>query len=154
MRRFQIYGLLAGLVILAAGHAAEPQPEWRPITSERLLHPEPGDWAAYRRSLDVTAFSPLNQINTGNAAQLRPVWSFSMRDAGRWAASPLVVNGLMYVPEGTGRLTAFDAATGDVLWVHERQFPKDISISQGYDRARGVSAYGNTIIWGTADSYL
>ena len=77
-----------------------------------------------------------------------------MRDSGRWAATPLVVNGFMYIPEGTGRLTAFDAATGDVVWVHERSFPKDISISQAYGRARGVAVHGDFIIWGTADSYL
>jgi alcohol dehydrogenase (cytochrome c) len=127
---------------------------WRTVTSERLARPEPGDWASYRRSDDATAFSPLDQITQENVAQLRPIWSFSMRDSGRWAATPLVVNGLMYIAEGTGRLTAFDAATGDVVWVHERNFPKDISISQAYGRARGVAVYGDLIVWGTADSYM
>jgi alcohol dehydrogenase (cytochrome c) len=151
--RFRLGLVLLGILpnAMAADSAAR---DWPPITSERLRHPEPGDWAAYRRSADVTAFSPLAQIDTTNVAQLRPVWSFSMHDAGRWAAEPLVVNGLLYVAEGTGRLTAFDAETGDVVWVHERQFPKDISISQAYGRARGVAAYGNMIIWGTADAHL
>ncbi len=136
----------------------EPQPAglepWRTVTDARLLHPEPGDWASYRRTNDVNGFSPLAQIDRSNVAQLRAVWSFSMRDAGRWALTPLVVNGLMYVAEGTGRLTAFDAATGDVVWVHDREFPKDISISQAYGRARGVAVHGDNIIWGTANSYL
>jgi alcohol dehydrogenase (cytochrome c) len=147
-------GIAAFCFLTTAVAADAPAVAWPPITSARLLHPEPGDWAAYRRSPDVGAFSPLTQINTSNVGQLRPVWSFSMHDSGRWAAEPLVVNGLMYVAEGTGRLTAFDAATGDVVWVHNRQFPSDISISQAYGRARGVAAYGNTIIWGTADAHL
>ncbi len=130
------------------------QEQWRSVTDQRLFDPEPGDWASYRRTNDVVAFSPLNQITTRNVAALRPVWSFSMRDSGRWAVTPLVANGLMYIAEGTGRLTAFDAATGDVVWVHERQFPADISISQAYGRARGVAIHGDRIIWGTADSYL
>jgi alcohol dehydrogenase (cytochrome c) len=77
-----------------------------------------------------------------------------MRDSRRWLATPIVVNGLMYVPEGSGRVTAFDAVSGDVVWIHDRQFPPDIAISEGYPRARGVSIYRDTLYWGTADSYL
>jgi alcohol dehydrogenase (cytochrome c) len=149
---------LAALAILAAGAAtgsAEPAPSnWRPITAERLRHPEAGDWAAYRRDPAATAYSPLRQIDTTNVGQLRPVWSFSMRDSGRWAAEPLVVNGLLYVVEGSGRLTAFDATSGDIVWAHSRDYPKDISISQAYGRARGVAAWGDMIFWGTADAHL
>lgn len=149
-------GVSSMLCAVAAAPRAEESPvePWRSVTAERLAHPEPGDWASYRRTDDAAAFSPLDQINTQNVFQLRPVWSFAMRDSGRWAATPLVVNGIMYVPEGTGRLTAFDAATGDVIWVHERTFPKDIAISQAYGRARGVAISGDNVIWGTADSYI
>ncbi|MDF0546435.1 PQQ-binding-like beta-propeller repeat protein [Sphingobium sp. H39-3-25] len=160
MRSIRFSGplLALGCTLTAAVAAigAEPQlsEAWRTVTDDRLAHPEAGDWASYRRTNDVTAFSPLDQITAGNVSQLRPIWSFTMRDSGRWAATPLVVNGMMYVAEGSGRLTAFDAATGDVVWVHDRSFPKDISISQAYGRARGVAVYGNLIIWGTADSYL
>jgi alcohol dehydrogenase (cytochrome c) len=129
-------------------------PSWTTIPSERLLKPKPADWMSYRRTYDVTAFSPLDQINRTTVRQLRPVWSYSMRDNRRWLATPIVANGLMYVPEGSGRVTAFDAVSGDVVWIHERRFPPDISISEGYPRTRGVSIYRDTLYWGTADSYL
>ena len=51
------------LLILTTGTAAlgqTDQPEWEPITEERLLNPEDGDWMYYRRSYDVTGFSPLD----------------------------------------------------------------------------------------------
>ena len=50
---------------LAMGSVASAQPavEWESVTEERLLAPEDGDWMSYRRTYDVTGFSPLDQIN-------------------------------------------------------------------------------------------
>ena len=144
-----LFAAMAGAVVVA--QTARP---WTPIAPERLQKPETGDWMSYRRTYDVTAFSPLRQIDRKTVQRLRPVWSFSMRDNRRWLATPIVANGLMYVPEGSGRVTAFDAVSGDVVWIHDRQFPNDIAISEGYARTRGVSVYRDTIYWGTADSYL
>src|SRR5687767_12079262 len=144
-----LFAAIAGAVV-----AAQSSRPWTAIAPERLLKPETGDWMSYRRTYDVTAFSPLRQIDRRTVQRLRPVWSFSMRDNRRWLATPIVANGLMYVPEGSGRVTAFDAVTGDVVWMHDRQFPNDIAVSEGYARTRGVSVYRDTIYWGTADSYL
>jgi alcohol dehydrogenase (cytochrome c) len=60
----------------------------------------------------------------------------------------------MYVVEGSGRVFAFDAASGDAVWIHERQYPEDITVSQAFGRHRGVSIYGDALYWGTADAYL
>ena len=145
------------LLILTIGTAAlgqTDQPEWEPITEERLLNPEDGDWHYYRRTYDVTGFSPLDQINRTNVNDLRLVWAYSMRDNSRWVPTPIVANGLMYVSEGSGRVVAFDVTTGDVAWIHRRNYPEDIGLSQAYNRARGVSVYNDKVYWGTADSYL
>jgi alcohol dehydrogenase (cytochrome c) len=144
------------MLLIAAGltHAQSPGDDFAPITNERLHHPEPGDWISYRRTYDVTAFSPLTEINRRNVDDLRVVWAYTMRDNSRWVVTPIVANGLMYVPEGTGRLVAFDALTGELVWEQTREFPDDISLSEAYRRHRGVSIYGDTIYWGTADSFL
>jgi len=147
------FAMLFGVIACAVALAQSPR-AWTDVTKERLLKPESGDWMSYRRTYDVTAFSPLRQIDRTTVRRLRPVWSFAMRDSRRWLAAPIVANGLMYVPEGSGRVTAFDAVSGDVAWIHERRFPSDISISEGYARTRGVSIYGDMLYWGTADSYL
>ncbi len=145
---------LATLVPTAPGLAQVEAGEWEPVTWERLLDPRDGDWLSYRRTYDVTGFSPLDQINAGNVGDLRLAWAYSMRDNSRWVPGPVVANGLMYVSEGSGRVVALDVAAGDVAWIHERSFPEDIERSQAYPRHRGVAIYEDVVYWGTADSYL
>ena len=147
---------LAGFLLLQAG-AALGQPEqrdWEPVTDERLLNPRDGDWMSFRRTYDVTGFSPLEQINRETVGDLRLVWAYSMRDNSRWVPTPVVANGLMYVAEGSGRITCFDVVSGDVVWQHTRNYPEDIEKSQALNRHRGVSIYGDAIYWGTADAAL
>ncbi|MQA91219.1 MAG: PQQ-binding-like beta-propeller repeat protein [Gemmatimonas sp.] len=129
-------------------------PSWEPVTEGRLLDPQPGDWMSYRRTYDVTGFSPLAQIDRTNVGDLRLVWAYSVMDDTRWVPTPVVANGLMYVSEGGGRVLAFDVESGDVAWIHERNYPEDIRLSQGYMRSRGVSLYGDKVFWGTADAHL
>ncbi|MEE2637298.1 MAG: PQQ-binding-like beta-propeller repeat protein [Acidobacteriota bacterium] len=154
------YTRLLQLCIMGCGLAvgsvaiAQPAEEWQPVTSERLLNPEDGDWMSYRRTYDVTGFSPLDQINRANVDELRLVWAYSMRDGSRWVPTPVVAHGLMYVAEGSGRVTAFEAVTGAVAWMHQRSYPEDIARSQAYNRHRGVSIYNDTVYWGTADAAL
>ena len=127
---------------------------WEPVTDVRLLNPEPGDWLTYRRTFDATGFSPLTEINRDNVDDLRMVWSYAMRDGSRWLATPIIANGIMYIGEGTGRIIALDAVTGELRWSHTRTYPADIALSEANRRFRGVSIYGDTIYWGTADSYV
>jgi alcohol dehydrogenase (cytochrome c) len=149
------YAFLVGATLVLASAPVTAQNDlWEPITNERLHDPEPGDWISYRRTYDVTAFSPLDEIDRRNVDDLRVIWSYSMRDNSRWVATPIVANGLMYVSEGTGRVVAFDALTGELVWTHTRTFPEDIAASEAYRRARGVSIFGDTILWGTADSFV
>ena len=143
--------LLAGTFLVAQSPAGG---QWSPITEERLRTPAEGDWLGYRRTDDVTAFSPLRQIDRSNVAYLRPVWAYSMRDNSRWVATPVVANGMMYVAEGSGRVVAFDVVSGELAWTHQRKFPEDIAISEAYPRHRGVAVFGDKVYWGTADSFL
>jgi len=145
---------LLTLLCAAPAVAQSPGPDWESITAERLRAPEAGDWLGYRRTYDVTGFSPLKQINRRNVDELRPVWAYTMRDNSRWVATPIIANGLMYVAEGSGRVVAFDAVTGELVWTHIRTYPQDIASSEAYPRHRGVSIYGDVIYFGTADSFL
>ncbi|MGD8340540.1 MAG: PQQ-binding-like beta-propeller repeat protein [Gammaproteobacteria bacterium] len=142
----------AGLVVSSVSYSQSG--DFVPITNERLHEPEAGDWIGYRRTYDVTAHSPMTKINRRNVDDLRVVWAYTMRDNSRWVATPIVANGLMYVSEGSGRVVALDAVTGELVWEQTRSFPDDISVSEAARRHRGVSIYGDVIYWGTADSYL
>ena len=149
--------MLCTLVVgaaLALASTVSAQQTWTSITDERLRNPEPGDWMSYRRSWDVNGYSPLTQVNRRNVDDLRVEWAYAMRDNVRWVQTPIVANGLMYMSEGTGRVVALDARTGELVWSHTRNFPDDVGASEAWRRHRGVSIYGDTIYWGTADSYL
>ena len=45
--------------------------DFRPVTDEELVNPDPGDWLMYRRTLDSQGYSPLDQINRENVTDLR-----------------------------------------------------------------------------------
>ena len=116
--------------------------------------PADGDWLGYRRTYDVQAFSPLREINRRTVERLRPVWAYTVRDNSRWVATPIVANGLMYIAEGSGRVLALDAVTGELVWTHVRTYPQDIASSEAYPRHRGVAVYGDVVYFPTADSFL
>ena len=136
---------LLALLCAAAAQAQAPSGEWQSITAERLRAPAAGDWLGYRRTYDVQAFSPLREINRRTVERLRPVWAYTVRDNSRWVATPIVANGLMYVAEGSGRVLALDAVTGELVWTHVRTYPQDIASSEAYPRHRGVAVYGDVV---------
>jgi alcohol dehydrogenase (cytochrome c) len=138
----------------AAAHAQAPDHGWTSISAQRLQAPEAGDWLGYRRTYDVQAFSPLREINRRTVERLRPVWAYTVRDNSRWVATPIVANGLMYIAEGSGRVLALDAVTGELVWTHVRTYPQDIASSEAYPRHRGVAVYGDVVYFPTADSFL
>src|SRR5262245_40721353 len=114
------------LAALCAGslHAQPAGRDWQSISAERLQHPEDGDWLGYRRTYDVQAYSPLREINRRSVERLRPVWAYTVRDNSRWVATPIVANGLMYISEGSGRVIALDAVSGELVWQHIRTYPQ------------------------------
>ena len=46
-----------------------------PVTDAMLQNPAPADWLMWRRTLNSWGYSPLDQINRDNVAQLRMVWT-------------------------------------------------------------------------------
>src|SRR5512137_408846 len=69
------------------------------------------DWPMYRRDYAGTGYSPLAQITSANVARLAQVWTYRLQgdapppSTGRGGpggpnseASPIVVNGVMYLP--------------------------------------------------------
>jgi quinoprotein glucose dehydrogenase len=88
------------------------------------MQPAPGDWPRYARDLQGTRFSPLDQINTGNVAQLQQAWSFRLRPEGGagllGGTVPIVVDGTMYLPLGNA-VVALDPTSGKELWRHPVQ---------------------------------
>src|SRR6266849_8206961 len=75
------------------------------------------DWPSYGGTQLSWRYSALDQINTSNVKNLAPVWIFQTGDyAESLQATPIVVNGVMYVITARARVFALDAATGRVIW--------------------------------------
>ncbi|MEQ1897227.1 MAG: PQQ-binding-like beta-propeller repeat protein [Vicinamibacterales bacterium] len=138
--------LIPAAVALAGVLASsEPRP-FRPVTDATLKSPSPNDWIAWRGTSRSDGYSPLTQITRANVAQLQPVWAWTM-EPGTQQATPLVYDGVMYLPNPGGILQALDAGTGDLLWEY-RAAAADTPRSTGV--ARGLALYADKVFmsWG------
>ena len=94
-----------------------------------------GDWRLINRDLTATRFSPLTQINRNNVDSLALSWSYGLN--GNSTAVPIVVNGVMYVPNG-GQVVALDGDTGREIWVAELAPPTAAgAVPEASGRGRG-----------------
>ena len=106
-----------------------------------------GEWRSYGGDLGNTKYSPLDQIDAGNFGDLRPAWRWQSPDGlvdldairaqlpgqgatrlpGRqfgirmFQATPLMIDGVLYISTALHQVAAIDAGTGETLWVHDPQ---------------------------------
>jgi quinohemoprotein ethanol dehydrogenase len=67
-------------------------------------------------------YSALKQITKGNIGRLGGAWSIHLEDGkspGSMQATPVVVDGVMFITSGGGSISAIDAAKGTLKWKHE-----------------------------------
>ena len=106
--------MTAALLVTLIGVASAPMTaqgtRFEPVTDEMLADPDPSDWLHWRRTLDGWGYSPLDQINRENAHLLQLVWSWSL-PPGLSQPTPLVHDGVMFIPGALGVVQALDAAT-------------------------------------------
>ena len=98
------------------------------MSYERLRNAdqEPGSWLTYSGAYHGQRFSKLDQISTGNVADLRPVWVYQVEGSGEIETTPLVADGVMYVTELEARVTALDVRTGRPLWTYQHAMPEGV----------------------------
>src|SRR5437773_7389629 len=119
------YGFLFFLVIAVESLYLFAQvKDFRPVPDAMLRNPAPGDWLNWRRTDNAWGYSPLGQINRQNVSQLQLAWAWAMDDTGANEATPLVYDGIMYLPNPRGVIQALDAATGDLIWQYRPQITR------------------------------
>ena len=97
--------------------------QFRNVTTADLTDPAAEDWVWWRRTPQSQGFSPLDEINTGNVGRLSLAWVWGM-EPGRSQPSPLVRDGVIYVPNFGNVVQALDGRNGNLLWEYRRQFPE------------------------------
>ena len=103
MRRFLGGGAVLSVLLTQA--VASQRPAAQPAGTE---------WPMYRHDLAGTGHSPLAYIDAKNVAKLTQVWTYPLQ-ATNSQATPIVVNGVMYVP-AANRIVALDPDTGKEIW--------------------------------------
>ncbi len=147
----------AALAVVAGPPAfAQEADRIRPVTAAELENPAPGDWLMWRRTLDGWGYSPLDRIDRGNVDRLRLVWSRALTP-GRQQGTPLVRDGVLFMPNPRDVIQALDAVTGDLIWEHRRDRPDDLAdymIGTLIDTNRNIAIHGELIIDTSMDDHV
>jgi quinoprotein glucose dehydrogenase len=106
-----------------------------------------GEWQAYGRDAGGERYSPLDDVNRANVASLQIAWTFRTGDAyqpprGRptaFEATPLYVDGTLYLSTPLGRVIALDPVSGRQRWAFDAKVPRDAGY--GDFASRGVSTW-------------
>jgi len=105
-----------------------------------------GEWPAYGRDAGGSRYAPARQITRENVGRLRQAWIYRTGDLGtdpeqeiRFEATPLVVDGTMYLATPRGRVIALDPATGRERWMYDARV--DPTLDFGDFATRGVSTW-------------
>jgi len=159
--------MFPSITIVILSLAIEPLPAqaqqpdaFVPVTDAVLQAPAPDDWPNWRRTLDGWGYSPLTQITTDNVHGLQLVWAWQL-DTGVSQPTPLVYDGLMFLPNPGNSVHALDATTGELVWQFTRE-PEDRSaysdvLNPDGRPARGsrsIAMYGTNIYLNTSDAHI
>jgi len=144
---------------VAGGEMAPPVVER--VTYERILdaREEPQNWLTYYGAYDGQRYSPLDQINTENVKRLVPAWVFQAGTTGLIAgastysfeATPIVVDGIMFLSGWDGWVWALDAKTGTEIWRYKHAVPFDVSLCCG-NVNRGVAVANGKVFFVAANA--
>src|SRR5690349_2197442 len=117
----------------------------------------PSRWLTYSGNYASTRHSPLTQITPENVARLTPVWTFDTGlGAGRrdkFEATPIVIDGTMYVTGLYNHAWAIDGRTGKVIWHYQRKLPIDLRVCCGMVN-RGFAVFGDRLYMTTLDAHV
>jgi alcohol dehydrogenase (cytochrome c) len=138
------------IVLCLAARVAAAQ-----VTTDRLQRAadEPQNWLSYSGGYDSKRYSTLRQIDPGNVRNLELKWVLPNQTSGAWQATPLVVDGIMYVTQRPNDVLAVDAKTGRVFWQYRYTNSPDARVCCGSNN-RGVAILGSTVFMGTLDGHL
>jgi alcohol dehydrogenase (cytochrome c) len=111
------------------------------------------DWLTYHGSISGNRYSELDQINTGNVQKLSVAWKFPIPNSQRLQATPVVVDGIMYMT-AWNELFAIDATTGSPIWSYHEARTRGILGEAGRGSNRGVGISGNSVFMLTDSAHL
>jgi quinoprotein glucose dehydrogenase len=103
-----------------------------PCLAEFCLAAENVEWPSYGGDAGSSKYSPLDQIDADNVANLQVVWEWDSPDnalveADRkltpigFKSTPIMVDGTLYLSTSVGHVAALDAASGSTRWLFDTE---------------------------------
>ena len=111
------------------------------------------DWPTYNGDYTGKRFSGLAQITPQNVAHLQAQWVFHTKTPGVLEATPVVINGIMYMT-GSNDAFALNAQTGEVLWHYSRPTSRGLIDDASGHINRGVAISGTRLFMETDNAHL
>ncbi len=126
-----------------------------PVVETRVAPLPDTDWTLHGNDYREQRFSPLEQINRDNVEELGLAWSFNMYTQRGVEATPLVVDGVMYVTGSWSMVYALDARNGELKWFFDPQVDRSFLAKGCCDAVnRGVAYADGKVIVATYDGRL
>jgi quinoprotein glucose dehydrogenase len=106
------------------------------------------EWSVYGRDHFGSKYLPVSNINRKNVDSLQVAWmyrtgelepEFTTDKATSFQATPIVVDGIMYLSTPLGRVVALNPATGEELWKYNPDIRRDVGY--GDFANRGVATW-------------
>jgi quinohemoprotein ethanol dehydrogenase len=126
------------------------------IDGRAIAHnPTTRDWPSYGLDYAETRYSRLDQVNEQNVKQLGLAWSYNLESTRGVEATPLVVDGIMYVTASWSVVHAIDVRTGKRIWTYDPKVPRDHGVKGCCDVVnRGVALHKGKVYVGSFDARL
>jgi quinohemoprotein ethanol dehydrogenase len=116
-------------------------------------HPE--NWVSYGRNYAEDRYSSLNQINRKTVGKLALTWALNLGTRRGIEATPLVVDGIMFLTSNWSMVHAINARTGKTIWTFDPKVPREYGENACCDVVnRGVALYKGNVYVGTLDGRL
>ena len=113
----------------------------------------PQDWLTYSGGYFSNRHSQLTQITPANVGELQRRWVYQTGAFGPWQATPLVVDGVMYVTQRPNDIVSLDARTGRVFWIYRYPTSSGQRACCGSNN-RGVAMLGDRLFMATLDAHV
>ena len=128
------------------------------VSAQRMQSEESlgANWLMYGRTYSEQRFSPLKAIDEQNVQGLGVAWSVELASPDGLGATPIVVDGVIYMSGSQDLVEALDAGTGRMLWSWR---PDDLDLTQPFASwssrfNRGVAVWKGSVFIGTGDCRL
>jgi len=125
------------------------------VNRARILAAGNSEWLTHGRTYSEQRNSPLSIINRENVSDLGLAWSFELDTDRGQEATPLVIDGVVYLTTAWSKAFAVDARTGEEIWRFDPQVPGSKAVDACCDVVnRGMAAWGDKVYFGSLDGRL